>query len=141
MPVEIFNAEPQTIERLAATWEREARSTLFGFSVIWHEELHCFTATENGVPAGIAGIRIAASLGHIETLIVAPQQRLRGVGRALLERAAETANYYNCHKLTVTVPHGSGAQVFFQHCGFHEEAVLLQHAFKLDMAVLRKFLL
>ena len=39
------------------------------------------------------------------------------------------------------VPHGSAAQRFFEACGYDVEAVLPQHAFKLDMAVMRKFLL
>ncbi len=141
MPVEIARAQPDVFGQCLERWEREGRSSFFGFHVIWHEQAHEFLATENAEPIGIAGIRIAASLAHIETLIVRPQSRRRGTGRALLEHAAETANYYNCHKMTVLVPYRSNAQAFFERCGFHEEAVLPQHTFKLDMAVLRKFLL
>jgi len=43
--------------------------------------------------------------------------------------------------MTVLVPHLRGAQKFFEACGYSTEAVLPQHTFKLDMAVMRKFLL
>jgi hypothetical protein len=43
--------------------------------------------------------------------------------------------------MSVLVPHKSAAQTFFERCDYKEEAVLPQHTFKLDMAVLRKFLL
>jgi hypothetical protein len=54
---------------------------------------------------------------------------------------AEVANYYNCHKMTAMVPHLRGAQRFFEACGYGVEAVLPQHTFKLDMAMMRKYLL
>ena len=90
---------------------------------------------------GAATIRIAASLAHVERIVVAPEHRRRGIGRRLLDAAADAANYYNCHKMSALVPHRSAAQRFFEACGYREEAVLPQHTFKLDVAVLRKFLL
>ena len=86
-------------------------------------------------------MRVCDNLGHIERLIVLPDVRRQGIGRALLESATEIGSYNNCHKLSVQVPHRSSAQRFFEACGFREEAVLPQHAWKKDVAVLRKFLL
>jgi hypothetical protein len=43
--------------------------------------------------------------------------------------------------MTVEVFDGRAAQQFFERCGYKTEAVLPQHTFKLDVAVLRKFLL
>ena len=86
-------------------------------------------------------LRIAASLAHVEALYVLPAQRGQGIGRALLARCEELSNYYNCHKVTVAVMHDSPAQRFLRGSGYHVEAVLPQHTFKLDVAMLRKFLL
>ena len=141
MPVEIVRTRPGDIVAFLQAGEREALRELYGFSVVWHEQRHDFAATEGGITIGAATIRIAASLAHVETLAVSPERRLRGVGRKLLQQAADVANYYNCHKMSVLVPQGSGAQTFFERCGYREEAVLPQHTFKLDVAVLRKFLL
>jgi GNAT superfamily N-acetyltransferase len=121
--------------------EREALKTFYDFSVIWHEQRHDFAAMDGEETVGVCQVRIAASLAHVERIIVLPQRRNQGVGRELLTAAADTANYYNCHKMSVLAPHKSAAQKFFERCGYREEAVLPQHTFKLDMAVLRKFLL
>lgn len=121
--------------------EREALKTFYNFSVVWHEQTHAFAASYEGETWGVAQIRIAASLAHVVRVIVDPEKRRKGTGRALLTAASDTANYYNCHKMSATVPHNSAAQKFFEACGYKLEAVLPQHEFKLDSAVLRKFLL
>ena len=45
------------------------------------------------------------------------------------------------HKVTLEVPAAGDARAFFETCGYKLEATLPQHTFKLDVAVLRKFLL
>lgn len=141
MPVEIARVQPDAVEAFFRKTEREALKTFYDFSVVWHEQRHAFLATDGELTAGAALIRIAASLAHVEQVVVAADRRRLGIGRKLLNAAAETASYYNCHKMTALVPHGGAAQSFLEACGYREEAVLPQHTFKLDMAVLRKFLL
>ena len=141
MPAEIQSVRPDTVTAFFKTNEREALKTFYDFSVIWHEQRHAFAAEAAGETVGVAEIRIAASLAHVEHVIVLPQHRRQGIGRQLLNAAADVANYYNCHKLTTLVPHRGAAQQFFEACAYREEAVLPQHTFKLDMAVMRKFLL
>lgn len=133
--------QPEAVLDFVRLTEREALRTFYDFSVIWHEQQHDLAALDADQTIGVVAIRIAASLAHIERIIVLPERRRQGTGRALLKAAEETANYYNCHKMTVTVPHNGGAQRFFECCDYREEAVLPQHTFKLDAAVLRKFLL
>ncbi|HEY1654755.1 MAG TPA: GNAT family N-acetyltransferase [Candidatus Tumulicola sp.] len=122
--------------------ERAALRALYGFSVVWHEQTHDFAAfaADRSVVGG-ATIRIAASLAHVERVIVDPAHRRGGIGRALLEAAAEVASYYNCHKMSALVPRASDAQRFLEACAYREEAVLPQHTFKLDVAAMRRFLL
>lgn len=141
MPVEIVSAEPEAVARFLARTEREALKTLYDFNVVWHEQRHDLAAVDDGITLGVVSLRIAASIAQLETLVVLAERRRQGIGRDLLARAAEIASYYNCHKLSVFVPHRSAAQKFFEKCGYKEEAVLPQHTFKLDVAVLRKFLL
>lgn len=141
MPVEIVRVPSERVEAFYREREREALRSFYDFSVVWHEQVHAFAALENERVGAAATVRIAASLCAIERVVVDPAARRCGTGRALLAAAEEVANYYNCHKMTVLVPHQSGAQAFFEACDYHLEAVLPQHTFKLDMAVLRKFLL
>ncbi|HEY0798884.1 MAG TPA: GNAT family N-acetyltransferase [Candidatus Baltobacteraceae bacterium] len=131
-------------ERTRGFWganERAWRSELYDFRVVWHEQRHEFAATLNGMIVGALRLRIAASLAHVEALFVLPEHRRRGVGRALLTRAQETSSYYNCHKVTLEVPVRSAAAAFFEACAYRTEAILPQHTFKLDIAVMRTFLL
>lgn len=141
MSLEIVRAQPDRADAFARRHEREALKALYGFSVIWHEQSHDVLAIDGDEIVGAARVRIAASLAHVERAIVVPERRRVGAGGLLVSELANIANYYNCHKMTVMVPHRGEAQAFFEACGYKEEAVLPQHTFKLDMALLRKFLL
>jgi GNAT superfamily N-acetyltransferase len=141
LPTEIVRVQPEAVTEFVRRTEREALKTFYDFSVIWHEQSHDFAAMDGGQVIGVAQIHIAASLANVVRVVVLPEHRRKGVGRALLQSASEIANYYNCHKMTALVPHKSAAQRFFERCDYREEAVLPQHTFKLDMAAMRKFLL
>jgi len=141
LPVDIVRVQPEAVMEFVRRTEREALKTFYDFSVIWHEQAHDFAAMDGDAMVGIAQIRIAASLAGVERIVVLPERRRGGIGRALLQSAADAANYYNCHKMTALVPHRSAAQRFFERCDYREEAVLAQHTFKLDMAAMRRFLL
>jgi GNAT superfamily N-acetyltransferase len=140
--LEIETAKPGQTDDFWRAHDRDARSELWGFRVIWHEQTHDMLARdEGGAIVAALRLRIAASLGHVDALYVVPARRRHGAGRLLLARAEDVSNYYNCHKMTVPVLHGGEAQKFFLACGYAVEAVIPQHTFKLDVALLRKFLL
>ena len=139
--IEIEDVRPERTAAFRRAHEREALSTAWNFRVVWHEQRHELAATAGGDIAGVLGLRIAASLGQVESVIVAPAFRRRGIGRRLLARAEEVANYYNCHKMTLEAPSKLPGQAFFEACGYKVEAVLPQHTWKLDVAIMRKFLL
>lgn len=139
--VEIETVRPERTATFRREHEREALSTEWNFRVIWHEQSHEFAATIDGDVVGVLALRIAASLAHVDSLIVAAQYRRRGIGRRLLERAETTANYYNCHKVTLEAPADFPARTFFAACAYKVEAILPQHTWKLDVAIMRKFLL
>ncbi|MDQ6931181.1 MAG: GNAT family N-acetyltransferase [Candidatus Eremiobacteraeota bacterium] len=141
MAVEIRRVADESVSGFFKQAQREARTTLWGFAVVWHEQSHDVAAVDGDTLVGATRVRIAASLAHIEAVIVTPAYRRQGIARKLLEAIEEIANYYNCHKMTIEVPHRSAAQTFLERCGYKEEAVLPQHTWKIDHAVLRKFLL
>lgn len=141
MQAQIRRVHDETAAEFFKAVQREARSTFWNFSVVWHEQTHDVVAVAGDEIVGAARVRIAASLAHIEAVVVKPAYRRHGIARALLETLEEISNYYNCHKMTIEVPHRSAAQTFFERCGYKEEAVLPQHTWKIDCAVMRKFLL
>jgi ribosomal protein S18 acetylase RimI-like enzyme len=139
--LEIAVAKPGAASPFWKTNDRAWRTEVWAFKVVWHEQTHDITAIVDGEIVGALHLRIAASLAHVEALYVLPAHRGGGIGRALLSRGEEISNYYNCHKMTVGVLDGSRARSFFEGSGYHVEAILPQHTFKLDVAMLRKFLL
>ena len=141
VPLELESAKPGEADPFWRANDRDWRSELWNFRVVWHEQLHDVVIKADGRIVAALRMRIAASLAHIDALYVLREYRGRGLGRRLLTRAEELANYYNCHKVSVAVFSGHAAQAFLEHCGYKTEAVLAQHTFKLDVALLRKFLL
>jgi len=139
--LEIAVAKPGEAAAFWQAHDRAWRSEAWAFKVVWHEQAHDITASVDGALVGALATRIAASLAHVEALYVLPAHRRGGIGRALLARCEQLANYYNCHKVTAGVMNGGPALAFFEGCGYHVEAVLPQHTFKLDVAMVRKFLL
>lgn len=138
---EVVVAKPGATDAFWRTHDRDLRTDLWKFRVVWHEQRHDLEVREGETALGALRLRIAASLAHLEALYVLPEQRRRGFGALLVARADELGKYYNCHKMTVEVLHDGPAQRFFEACGYTCEAVLPQHTFKLDVAVMRKFLL
>ncbi len=138
---EIEIVQRERTDAFRAAHERDALSTAWNFRIVWHEQTHEIAATRHGEIVGVLGLRIAASLAHVDSLFVAADVRREGIGRALLARAEQLANYYNAHKVTLEAPAQSDAEKFFEACGYKIEAVLPQHTWKLDVAVMRKFLL
>jgi GNAT superfamily N-acetyltransferase len=141
MSLEIQSAPPGAADAFWQRYDRDWRSELWAFRVVWHEQTHDVVARDGDEIGGALRLRIAASLAHVEALYVAPERRRAGIGRLLVSRAEEIANYYNCHKVSVQVFHDGDAQRFFAAAGYAVEAVIPQHTFKLDVALLRKFLL
>ena len=141
MSLEIESAKPGETDAFWKRHDRDWRSELWNFRVVWHEQTHDLIARDGESTTGALRLRVAASLGHVDALYVLPEARRGGIGKLLTARAEEIANYYNCHKMTVAVMHDGEAQRFFEACGYKLDAVLPQHTFKLDVALLRKFLL
>lgn len=141
LDLEIAITKDETPPLPARAADRDALTEEWGFRVVWHEQSYTIIARAGGAVVGTLHLRIAASLAHIESIIVQPQMRRRGAGRQLLQKAEDTAIYYNCHKVTLLTRAGGDAQRFFEVCGYKPEATLPQHTFKLDAVMMRKFVM
>lgn len=85
-----------------------------------------FVAEQDGRVVGVATAHALASI-HAErdvawltTLVVAEDNRHKGVGRALVAAAEEWARTHKCERLSVTAAlQRDGAHAFYQRLGFH----------------------
>jgi len=86
-----------------------------------------FLATDDG-DAGVVGLLSVhrfyalhddAPVALITALVVSERARGRGVGRALVERAVDTARRWECTRLLVTTHvRRAGAHAFYERIGF-----------------------
>lgn len=141
MDVDVVRVHVETLAPFFAARERESLREAYGFPVVWHEAAYGFAVRDDGATIGAGVLRVAASLGEVVRLVVDSAHRRRGVGSSILAEMSVVANYYNCHKMTASAIAGSPSQRFFEACGYGVEATLAQHTFKLDVALLRKYLL
>jgi GNAT superfamily N-acetyltransferase len=66
-----------------------------------------------------SGLHDDADVALITALVVGERARGRGVGRSLVDRAAETAQRWGCTRLMVTTHvRRAAAHAFYEHIGF-----------------------
>ena len=82
-----------------------------------------FVYENEGVVEGTATVFIekkllhgGSSVGHIEDVVVNNKKRLKGVGKALIERCVEYAKQQNCYKVILDCADHNIP--FYESCGF-----------------------
>ena len=82
-----------------------------------------FVYENEGVVEGTATVFIekkllhgGSSVGHIEDVVVNNKKRLKGVGKALIERCVEYAKQQNCYKVILDCADHN--ITFYESCGF-----------------------
>lgn len=85
-----------------------------------------------GPPSGVVALswrwtlEAAAPVAWASTLLVAPEERRRGIGRLLLKAASQAARSAGCGELHVWAPErASGLQAFCLATGFIERGAVL----------------
>jgi hypothetical protein len=73
MSLEIQTAPPGAADAFWQRYDRDWRSELWKFRVVWHEQTHDVVAREGDRIEGALRLRIAASLAHVEALHVVPE--------------------------------------------------------------------
>lgn len=88
-------------------------------------------ASENAQIVGMVNLlfTISTALGErvalLEDLVVAPNQRSKGIGSKLLKQAIETARLHECHRITLlTDLANESAQRFYRKHGFSFSAMI-----------------
>ncbi|KQT50630.1 GCN5 family acetyltransferase [Methylobacterium sp. Leaf456] len=119
---------PGLAEMLAASgWPVSASDLAGRLDGLRHGTGTALLALEWGPPSGIVvlhwypGLLDAAPVAQITTLLVAPDDRRRGIGRQLLKSASQAARMAGCDSLQTLVPsEAPELAVFCRAAGFVE---------------------
>ncbi len=119
---------------LAALWQAAGHPVAVEALAARLEQLHraangtALLAAEWGPPSGVVVLSWAQSLradlpaARVELLLVAPEERRRGIGRTLLKAASQAARAAGCGTLhlAATAEDGHGLRAFCAATGFEE---------------------
>lgn len=118
---------PQNEEEFTAKCEQWLRSRMVGAWRVWVAEVggrpcgHVFVCLVEKVPSPCPG---SDALGYVTNFYVVPEQRNRGLGRALLD---EVTGYARAHGLdTLIVWPSEHSAPLYRRCGFDEPDELLE---------------
>ncbi|MEU9987412.1 N-acetyltransferase [Streptomyces sp. NPDC048045] len=118
---------PQDEEEFAAECEQWLRSRMVGPWRVWVAEAggrpcgHVFVCLVEKVPSPYPG---SDTLGYVTNFYVVPEQRNRGLGKALLDEATDYARAQGLDTLIVWPSERSTA--LYRRCGFDTSAELLE---------------
>lgn len=102
-------------------YDRELYAKRFRDMVARPEQSPLFVAIENGELAGTLTVWDHAEYGPTLGMMVAPEARGRGIGRALLDKAVEWAARFRMTHLSLLVfPHNEAAVALYRKTGFVE---------------------
>lgn len=107
---------PLSIEAAHAHWHKASAEVAAGTRLL-------LGAWADGVLAGAVMLDLATPpnqphRAEIQTLLVHPDYRRRGIAHALMERAAQTASRVNRRLLTVSTPEGGAGEALFRSLGW-----------------------
>lgn len=83
-----------------------------------------FVAEIEGRVVGSAMAGWDGHRGWVNYLAVDPEERCRGLGRALMDAAENALADLGCPKINVQIRHGNDAVEFYRRLGFREDEVV-----------------
>jgi ribosomal protein S18 acetylase RimI-like enzyme len=112
----------------------------FGHDFQWKTENFNYVAYDGNDVAGSLAMKVEVGVAYIETLIVGKDYRGKGVGKALIAKAEETAKEHKAHKIHLITGKTWSAVKFYESAGYKVTAELPNHYNHFDFVELTKFI-
>lgn len=111
-----------------------------GKTINWEENSFFLKAKEGVKTVGYLELNIIAGVAFINDLIIAHDQRRKGVGKKLMLTAEKIAKQHHAHKINLCTGKGWISQKFYEALGYKQTGFLPKHYFKIDYVDYTKFL-
>lgn len=118
----------------------EANVEHFGHNEDWNTKHYILDAYDGPNLIGTLGIKIEAGVAYIGTMLVGKDQRRKGVGKQLMEKAKEIAKKNKAHKIYLQTGINWQSIYFYKKLGYKITGKLLNHYFNQDFIELTLFI-
>ncbi len=112
----------------------------FGHSRDWNTKHYILEAYDHQNLVGTLGLKIEAGVAYIGTMLVAKDQRRKGIGKKLMEKAKQIAKQDNAHKIYLQTGNDWQSVHFYEKLGYKITGRLLNHYFNKDFIELTLFI-
>lgn len=112
----------------------------YGQRVDWHERKFRFQATQDGRLLGDISGKHESGVLYIGQIIVAADQRGKGIGEMLMNAAEDFGRRMGAHKAWLITGKTWKANAFYRKLGYAKTADLPRHHFQQDFVIYSKFL-
>jgi N-acetylglutamate synthase-like GNAT family acetyltransferase len=113
---------------------------IYGSGANWKEYKFAFKAEEDGNIVGVLELRVQAGIGKIDDIIVAEGKRGKGIGKALIKEAENTAKKLGAHKIYLITGKKWKTVDFYESLGYKKTGTLPRHFLKEDFVQFSKFI-
>lgn len=137
----MIKISPSTKEEIKEFDDKEwvdADTKYYGRPVPWLEKEFVFKAEEEGVIVGIISGRIDEGILEIIDVIVAKNQRGKGIGKLLVEKAEVFGKENKTHKAHLITGKGWPTEAFYQKLGYKKVGDLPNHFVHKDFVIYEK---
>ena len=110
----------------------------FGKGIRWNEKAFRFKSTENGKTVGLIFGKHESGTVYVSNIIVAKDQRRKGIGTKLMQKAEEFGKKFGDHKIWLITGVHYSEDPFFKKLGFKRQAILPNHYFHKNFIVYTK---
>jgi len=112
----------------------------YGRRVEWKERKFRFKALDGKRIVGTISGKFESWVLHIGALIVDKDERKKGIGKALMQKAEEFGARFGAHKIYLQTGKNWEERKFYESIGYKRETDLPNHYFNKDFVAYSKFL-
>lgn len=117
---------------------KDVNNSHFGPGIVWNSSPFAFKAVDGKKTVGLIFGKHESGTIYVSNIIVAKNERRKGIGKMLLEKAETFGKKFGDHKIWLISGKHYPEDHFFRELGFNKEAIIPNLFFHKDFIVYTK---